>query len=111
MAHLSGHCECGRRIHFPNAAAYGCRWTCHRCGRSYTLSHKGDPLHRVRSRRASASSRSRQAAHAPAGIDWPGFIWAPWMTAAVVVLVVYAVFGGIGLAILVGGWLWVKHNG
>ncbi|WP_372847190.1 hypothetical protein [Pontiella sp.] len=103
MAHLSGHCECGRPIHFPKTATYGYRWECYRCGRSYVLSNEGDPLHRTRSRRPPESTTS----FAPCA----GFVWRPWMTKGVLLLVVYAVFGRTGLVLLIGGWIWLKSNG
>ena len=105
MAHLSGYCDCGRRIHFPKDAEYGYEWTCYRCGRSYVLSRRGDPLYRIRSRRPPQTEDD--------SYDTPSFefSWQPWMTKGVGLLVVLAAFGPIGLAVAVGGWVWLKSNG
>ncbi len=45
MAHLAGRCTCGRRIRFPKTATYGDRWTCWKCGQTWTLATHGNPLH------------------------------------------------------------------
>ena len=50
MSHLSGRCDCGRIMHFPKNATYGDTWTCYRCGKTWHLSHHGDPLHSTRSK-------------------------------------------------------------
>ena len=44
MTHLSGHCTCGRRLHYPKNATMGSTWTCWKCGKTWTLSTHGDPL-------------------------------------------------------------------
>ena len=50
MSHLSGHCDCGRVIHYPKGATYGDSWTCYNCGKTWYISHHGDPLHNRRSK-------------------------------------------------------------
>ena len=50
MSPLSGRCDCGRVMHFPKNATYGDTWTCYRCGKTWHLSHHGDPLHSTRSK-------------------------------------------------------------
>lgn len=50
MSHLSGHCSCGRRIHFPKHSSYGASWRCHTCGRSWVIARHGEPLHTARSK-------------------------------------------------------------
>jgi len=50
MSHLSGHCDCGRVIHFPKGATYGASWTCYNCGKTWFISHDGEPLHNRRSK-------------------------------------------------------------
>ena len=45
MTHPSGHCTCGRRLHYPKTATFGSTWTCWKCGRTWTISTHGDPLH------------------------------------------------------------------
>ncbi len=50
MPHLAGRCDCGREIHFPKNATIGYQWTCHKCGKIWTLSNQGKPLHSQRSK-------------------------------------------------------------
>lgn len=50
MSHLSGHCSCGRRIHFPKHSSLGASWRCHKCGRSWVIARHGQPLHTARSK-------------------------------------------------------------
>jgi hypothetical protein len=50
MPHLAGRCDCGREIHFPKNATIGYQWTCHKCGKVWTLSNQGKPLHSQRSK-------------------------------------------------------------
>jgi hypothetical protein len=50
MSHLSGHCSCGRRIHFPKQSSYGASWRCRECNRSWVIAHHGRPLHTARSK-------------------------------------------------------------
>ncbi len=50
MSHLSGHCSCGRRIHFPKHSSYGSSWRCHKCGQSWVIARHGQPLHNARSK-------------------------------------------------------------
>ena len=50
MSHLSGHCSCGRRIHFPKHSSYGSSWRCRTCGQSWVIARHGQPLHNARSK-------------------------------------------------------------
>jgi hypothetical protein len=50
MSHLSGHCSCGRRIHFPKHSSYGSSWRCRKCGQSWVIARHGQPLHNARSK-------------------------------------------------------------
>ena len=45
MPHLAGKCDCGRSIHLPKNAEQGYQWTCYKCGKTWTLSTHGKPLH------------------------------------------------------------------
>ena len=58
MSHLSGRCDCGRVIHYPKGATYGDSWTCHNCGKTWYISHHGDPLHNRRSKAPPETSYS-----------------------------------------------------
>ena len=58
MSHLSGHCSCGRLIHFPKRSSYGASWRCRKCNRSWVIAHQGRPLHTARSK-ASPADRGR----------------------------------------------------
>jgi transposase-like protein len=49
MSHLAGNCDCGRSIHYPKHAQYGHKWRCHNCGKTWTLTTHGNPLHDRRS--------------------------------------------------------------
>lgn len=50
MPHLAGKCDCGRNIHFPKNAPLGYQWECRNCGKTWTLSTRGKPLHNQRSK-------------------------------------------------------------
>lgn len=50
VSHLSGHCSCGQRIHFPKYFSYGASWNCGKCGRSWVIARHGQPLHTARSK-------------------------------------------------------------
>ena len=56
MPHLAGRCDCGRPIHFPKHATYGATWTCYKCGKTWTMSTHGNPLHSQGSRAPQGSS-------------------------------------------------------
>lgn len=58
MSHLSGRCTCGRIIHYPKGSTYGDSWTCHNCGKTWYISHEGDPLHNRRSKAPPVSDYS-----------------------------------------------------
>ena len=45
MPHLAGRCACGRKLRFPKGSTYGTKWTCWKCGKTYTLAPQGNPLH------------------------------------------------------------------
>ena len=45
MPHLAAPCACGRKMRFPKGSTYGAKWTCWKCGRTYTLSTQGIPSH------------------------------------------------------------------
>lgn len=50
MAHLAGKCDCGRKIHFSKKAKKGWRWTCFKCGKTWTLSSHGKPINYLQSK-------------------------------------------------------------
>lgn len=50
MPHLAGRCDCGREMHFPKNATIGHQWTCHKCGKTWTLSNQGKPLDHKKSK-------------------------------------------------------------
>ena len=50
MSHLAGRCTCGKKIHYPKGSELGTTWTCWRCGKVWTISTEGDPLHNARSK-------------------------------------------------------------
>src|SRR5262249_28011277 len=50
MAHLAGRCDCGRTVRFPRGSKLGSTWACRTCGRVWTLSSHGRPLHQEKSR-------------------------------------------------------------
>ena len=58
MSHLSGRCTCGRIIHYPKGSTYGDSWTCRNCGKTWYISHEGDPLHNRRSKAPPENSYS-----------------------------------------------------
>ena len=41
MAHLASRCRCGRKMRLPKGSTYGDKWTCWKCGTTYTLSTHG----------------------------------------------------------------------
>ena len=50
MPGLAGRCDCGRTVRFPRGSKPGVMWTCWTCGRVWTLSSHGKPLHLEKSR-------------------------------------------------------------
>src|SRR5262245_998601 len=50
MAHLVGRCDCGRKVRFPGASKLGAAGASWACGRVWTLSPHGRPLHHEKSR-------------------------------------------------------------
>ena len=58
MSHLSGHCTCGRVIHYPKGSTYGSTWKCHNCGKTWHIARTGRPLHNHHSKAPNPSSDS-----------------------------------------------------
>lgn len=50
MPHLAGRCSCGRPMHWPKSAKLGSTWNCWKCGKTWTLSNHGEPLHTRKSK-------------------------------------------------------------
>jgi len=50
MSHLSGHCSCGRRIHFPKHSSYGSSWRAITQLCPHVRHRHGQPLHNARSK-------------------------------------------------------------
>ena len=94
MPHLAGRCDCGRRIHFPKGATYGDTWTCWKCGKTWTLSTHGDPLHSERSKPPVSPVSSDSAPSSEYGC------LAIVIAILVVGGIVYAVFGKAGLIVV-----------
>jgi hypothetical protein len=79
MPHLAGRCDCGRKMHFPKNATIGYQWNCHKCGKVWTLSNHGKPLHSQSSktppkRKTSSSHSSNKPASGGSGININGIL-------------------------------------
>lgn len=110
MSHLSGFCECGRRIHYDWYATHGSQWTCYRCGRSYTISTRGDPLHRIGSHRRGPGRSETGSGSGDSTIE--SLLQHPWVVNLIIGLIVAGLilifFGKIVFWLLVIGWVWFK---
>lgn len=62
MPHLAGRCDCGRKMHFPKNATIGEQWKCYKCGKTWTLSNHGKPLH---SQNSKAPPKRKSSSNSP----------------------------------------------
>jgi Flp pilus assembly protein TadB len=92
MAHLAGRCDCGRKIHLPKHAKRGYRWTCHSCGKTWTLSNRGKPLHSERSKHPRAPQRRPTRSQSELLGKAIGVLIFGW--------IIYALFGEIGVIVV-----------
>lgn len=76
MSHLSGYCDCGRKMHFPKGASHGDTWTCWKCGKTWYIGNHGDPLHNTRSRAPESGGGSSEGGGFGCGLIILLFIFA-----------------------------------
>src|SRR5262249_60675011 len=109
MAHLAGRCACGRKVRFPNGSKLGATWACWTCGRVWTLSSHGRPLHQEKSR-APRTSPSPPPREPPGAVFAQSFVTGVGQGAVVGVVIgvlawcylAYHLLGPVGPVLVLG---------